>query len=65
MSYHDPSFMTPEERLYEIARVFADGVLRLHARSALSGGGSASNAGAESSGSETPPRHSDHFAPAQ
>ena len=33
----DPSSLTPEERFSEIASILADGVLRLHARAALSG----------------------------
>ena len=33
----DPSFLTPDERLSELAGVLATGILRLHARSALSG----------------------------
>ena len=32
----DPSFLTPEERLSEVATIMAVGVLRLHARAALS-----------------------------
>jgi len=33
----DPSFLTPDERLSEVAIILAAGVLRLHARAALSG----------------------------
>jgi hypothetical protein len=33
----DPSFLTPDERLSEVASILAAGVLRLHARAALSG----------------------------
>ena len=32
----DPSLLTPDERRSELARIFAAGVLRLHARAALS-----------------------------
>jgi hypothetical protein len=34
----DPSSLTPDERLSEVATILAGGVLRLHARAALSGG---------------------------
>ncbi|MHB8953088.1 MAG: hypothetical protein ACYC4U_08910 [Pirellulaceae bacterium] len=33
----DPSSLTPDERRCELARIFAAGVLRLHARAALPG----------------------------
>jgi hypothetical protein len=33
----DPSFLTPDERLAEMASILAAGVLRLHARAAISG----------------------------
>lgn len=33
----DPSSLTPDERRSELARIFASGILRLHARAALSG----------------------------
>ena len=33
----DPSFLTPDERLSEVAGILAAGVLRLHARAALCG----------------------------
>jgi hypothetical protein len=33
----DPSFLTPDERLSEVASILAAGVLRLHAGAALSG----------------------------
>jgi hypothetical protein len=33
----DPSSMTPDERFSEVAAILAGGVLRLHARAALSG----------------------------
>ncbi len=33
----DPSLLTPDERRSELARIFAAGVLRLHARAALDG----------------------------
>ncbi|MEN6458581.1 MAG: hypothetical protein ABFC63_06585 [Thermoguttaceae bacterium] len=36
-SIDDPSSMTPDERFSEIAAILAGGVLRLHARSAISG----------------------------
>lgn len=36
-SFDDSSFLTPDERLSEVAGIFAAGVLRLHARAALSG----------------------------
>jgi hypothetical protein len=36
-SFDDPSFLTPDERLSEVASIMAAGVLRLHARAALSG----------------------------
>ena len=32
----DPSSLTPDERFIEVARILAAGVLRLHARAALS-----------------------------
>ena len=32
----DPSSLTPDERFSEVARILAAGVLRLHARAALS-----------------------------
>jgi hypothetical protein len=35
-SFDDPSSMTPDERFSEIATILAGGVLRLHARAALS-----------------------------
>jgi hypothetical protein len=35
-SFADPSSMTPDERLSEVASIFAAGILRLHARAALS-----------------------------
>jgi len=35
--FDDPSFLTPDERLCEVAGILAAGVLRLHARVALSG----------------------------
>jgi len=35
-SFDDPSSMTPDERLSEVATILAAGVLRLHARAALS-----------------------------
>ncbi|MBN2293906.1 MAG: hypothetical protein JXM70_15870 [Pirellulales bacterium] len=31
----DPSFLTPDERLSEVAGILAVGILRLHARQAL------------------------------
>jgi hypothetical protein len=31
----DPASMNSDERIREVARIFADGVLRLHARTAL------------------------------
>ncbi|MCX7429091.1 MAG: hypothetical protein NTW96_26135 [Planctomycetia bacterium] len=34
-SIDDPSFLTPDERLSEVASILAAGVLRLHARSAF------------------------------
>ena len=34
----DPSSLTPDERRSELARIFASGILRLHARAALPGG---------------------------
>jgi hypothetical protein len=33
----DPSFLTPDERLSEVASILAAGVLRLHARAAIPG----------------------------
>ena len=33
----DPSSLTPDERRSELAGIFAGGILRLHARAALSG----------------------------
>jgi len=33
----DPSYLTPDERLSEVASILAAGVLRLRARSALPG----------------------------
>ena len=33
----DPSSLTPDERFSEVAAILAGGVLRLHARAALSG----------------------------
>jgi len=33
----DPSFLTPDERLSEVASILAAGVLRLHASAALPG----------------------------
>ena len=33
----DPSSLTPDERFSEVAAILAAGVLRLHARAALSG----------------------------
>ena len=33
----DPSLLTPDERFSEVAGILAAGVLRLHARAALSG----------------------------
>ena len=35
-SFADPASMTPDERLSEVASIFAAGILRLHARAALS-----------------------------
>lgn len=35
-SFDDPATMTPDERLSEVASIFATGILRLHARAALS-----------------------------
>jgi len=35
-SFGDPSSMTPDERLCHVASIFAAGILRLHARAALS-----------------------------
>jgi hypothetical protein len=35
-SFADPASMTPDERLSEVASIFAAGLLRLHARAALS-----------------------------
>lgn len=35
-SFDDPATMTPDERLSEVASILAAGVLRLHARAALS-----------------------------
>jgi len=32
----DPSFLTPDERLAEVAGILATGILRLHVRAALS-----------------------------
>jgi hypothetical protein len=34
---NDPSLLTPDERLSEVASILAAGILRLHARAALSG----------------------------
>lgn len=34
---NDPSFVTPDERLSEVASILAAGVLRLHARPAIPG----------------------------
>ena len=34
---NDPSSLTPDERFSEVAAILAGGVLRLHARAALSG----------------------------
>ena len=34
-SFADPASMTPDERLSEVASIFAAGILRLHARAAL------------------------------
>jgi hypothetical protein len=34
----DPSCLTPDERLSEVAGILAAGILRLHTRAALSGG---------------------------
>lgn len=39
-SFDDPAAMTPDERLSEVASIFAAGILRLHARAALSCGNS-------------------------
>lgn len=36
-SFDDPSFLTPDERFSEVAGIMAAGILRLHARAALSG----------------------------
>ena len=36
-SFDDPSTLTPDERLSEVASILAAGVLRLHAGAALSG----------------------------
>ncbi len=36
-TFDDPSFLTPDERLSEVAAILAGGVLRLHTRAALSG----------------------------
>lgn len=44
-SIDEPSFLTPDERFSEISAILAGGVLRLHARAALS----VSNAGREKS----------------
>ena len=44
-SVDDPSVLTPDERFSEVASILAAGVLRLHARAALS----VSNAGREKS----------------
>jgi hypothetical protein len=33
----DPSLLTPDERLSEVAAILAGGILRLHARAAVSG----------------------------
>jgi hypothetical protein len=35
--FDDPSFLTPDERLSEVASILAAAVLRLHARAALFG----------------------------
>lgn len=35
-TFDDPSFLTPDERLSEVAAILAGGVLRLYSRSALS-----------------------------
>jgi hypothetical protein len=51
----DPSSLTPEERLSEIASILADGVLRLHARAALGGGDAPTKTEAGPSGSGTTP----------
>ena len=32
-----PVFLTPDQRLHEVANIMANGVLRLYARAALSG----------------------------
>jgi hypothetical protein len=44
-SFNDPSSLTPDERFSEVASILAAGVLRLHARAALSH----NNAGREKS----------------
>lgn len=41
-SFGDPSSMTPDERLCQVASIFAAGILRLHALDALSCGHPAS-----------------------
>ena len=37
-TFDNPSSLTPDERLSEVATILAGGVLRLHAQAALSGG---------------------------
>jgi hypothetical protein len=49
-SFGDPSSLTPDERFSEVARILAAGILRLHARAALSG----SNPGPEKSPDSAP-----------
>ena len=49
-SLDDPSFLTPGERLSEVAGILAAGVLRLHARAALPG----DNSGPEKSLDSSP-----------
>jgi hypothetical protein len=62
----DPSSMTPQERLSEIAGVLANGILRLHARAVLSssvpgleGTSSSNSAGFESSDEANHDGHTD------
>lgn len=50
-SFNDPSSLTPDERLSEVACILAAGVLRLHARAALS----CDSPGPEKSQNSAPP----------
>ena len=50
-SFDDPAAMTPDERLSEVASIFAVAILRLHARAALS----CNNPALEESQNSTPP----------